>query len=201
MLTVTALSVSPALQIQELFQLQICSRVSLYHHTLNICGCCSVAKLCLTLCDPMDCDTLGPPVLHYLPEFAQNQVHWISDATYPSHLLLPPLLLPSIFPSIRVFSTFASGGRSIGASASALVFPINVQGWFPLGLTGLIPLLSKGLSRLFSSITVQNLQFFGAQPSLWSDFHIYTWLLEKIRALTIPTLTYCMIILCFLLSQ
>ena len=74
---------------------------------------------------------------------------------------------------------FASGGQSIGASASALVFPVNVQGWSPLGLTGLISLLSKGLLRLFSSTTVQTLQFFGAQPSLWSDFHIYTWLLGK----------------------
>ena len=85
----------------------------------------------------------------------------------------------SVSGSFPVSQLFASGGQSIGASASALVFPVNVQGWFPLGLTGLISLLSKGLLRLFSSTTVQNLQFFGAQPSLWSDFHIYTWLLEK----------------------
>ena len=66
--------------------------------------CCSVTKLCLTLCDPMDCSTLGFPVLHYLPEFAQTHVHWVSDAIQPSHPLLPPSLpLLSIFPSIRVF--------------------------------------------------------------------------------------------------
>ena len=66
--------------------------------------CCSVAKLCPTLCDPMDCSTPGFPVLHYLPEFAQTHVHSVS--LLPNHLLLyrPLLLLPSIFPSIRVFS-------------------------------------------------------------------------------------------------
>ena len=74
---------------------------------------------------------------------------------------------------------FASGGQSIGVSASASVLPMNIQGWFPLGLTGWISLLSKGLSRVFSSTTVQKHQFFGAQPSLRSNCHIHTWLLEK----------------------
>ena len=63
--------------------------------------CCSVAKSCLTLCDPMDCSTPGSPVLHYLPKLAQTHVHWVSDAIQPSHHLL---LLSSIFLSIRVFS-------------------------------------------------------------------------------------------------
>ena len=77
----------------------------------------------------------------------------------PNHLILyhPLLLLPSIFPSIRSFlmsQFFTSGGQSIGVSASASVLPMNIQGWFPLGLTGLIPLLSKGLSRVFCSTTV-----------------------------------------------
>ena len=71
------------------------------------------------------------------------------------------------------------GGPSIGASASASVFPMNIQDWFPLGLTGLISLQSKGLSRVFSSTTVPKHQFFSTQPSLWSNSHIYTWLLEK----------------------
>ena len=65
----------------------------------------------------------------------------------------------------------------IGASAS--VFPMNIQDWFPLGWTGLISLQPKGLSRVFSSTTVQNHQFFGTQLSLWSNSHIHTWLLEK----------------------
>ena len=72
-----------------------------------------------------------------------------------------------------------SGGQSIGASASASVFPMNSQSWFPLGLTGLISLQSKGLSRVFSNTTVWKHQFFGAQPSLWSNSHTRTWLLEK----------------------
>ena len=74
---------------------------------------------------------------------------------------------------------FKSGGQSIGASASASVLPMNIQDWFPLGLTGLISLQSKGLSRIFSNTTVQKHQFFGTQLSLWSNFHIHTWLLEK----------------------
>ena len=74
---------------------------------------------------------------------------------------------------------FASGGQSIGASASASVFAMNIQDWFPLGLTGLISLQSKGLSRVFSSTTVQKHQFFGAKLSLWSNSHIHTWLLEN----------------------
>ena len=71
-------------------------------------------------------------------------------------ILCHPLLLPSIFPSISVFQLFASDGQGIGASVSASVLPMNIQGWFPLGLIGLISLLSKGLSRVFSSTTVWN---------------------------------------------
>ena len=79
-----------------------------------------------------------------------------------NHLILchPLLLLPSIFPSIMVFSNepALSGGQSIGASASASVLPMNIQGWFPSGLTGLISLLSNGLSRIFSGTTIQKHQ-------------------------------------------
>ena len=73
--------------------------------------------------------------------------------------------------SFPVSWLFASGGQSIGASASASVFPMNIQGWFPVGLTGLISLLSKGLSRVFSSTTIQKHQFFTTQPSIWSNFY------------------------------
>jgi len=69
---------------------------------------------------------------------------------------------------------FTSGGQSIGVSASASVLPMNIQDWFPLGLTGLISLQSKGLSRVFSNTTVQKHQFFSAQLSLWSNSHIHT---------------------------
>ena len=96
-----------------------------------------------------------------------------------NHLILchSLLLFSSIFPSIRTFSNELVLPSGIGASASVL--PMNVQGWFPLGLTGLIFLQPKGLSRVFSSTTVQKHQFFNAQPSLWSSPYIHTWLQEK----------------------
>ena len=81
--------------------------------------------------------------------------------------------------SFPVNHFFTSGGQSIGVLASASVLPMNVQDWFPLGWTGWIFLQSKGLSRVFSSTTVQKHQFFGAQLSLYSISHIHTWLLEK----------------------
>ena len=74
---------------------------------------------------------------------------------------------------------FESGCQSIGASASASVLPMNIQDWFPLGLTGLISLLSMGLWKVFPDITVQKYQFFSAQLSLWSNPHIHKWLLEN----------------------
>ena len=108
----------------------------------------------------------------------------IESVMRSNHLILchPLFLPPSIFPSIRVFSNeslFASGGQSIGVSASTSVLPMNTQDWSSLGWTGWISLQSKGLSRVFSNITVQKHQFLGAQPSLWSNSHIRTWLLEK----------------------
>ena len=93
-----------------------------------------------------------------------------------NHLILycPLLLLPSIFPSIRVFSNeLESSGQCIEALASASALPINIQDWFPLGLTGLISLQSRGLSRVFSSTTVWKHQFFDIQPSLRSNSHSY----------------------------
>ena len=69
----------------------------------NIC-CCLVTKLCLTLCDPMDCSMPGFPDLRYLPDFAQTHVHWVDDAIQPPHALLYFLLLPSVFHSIKSFS-------------------------------------------------------------------------------------------------
>ena len=77
--------------------------VCLQPRRTEIC-CYSVAWLCLTLCDPVDCNTPGFPVLHHLWEFAQTHVHWIGDSIQPSHPLLPLLFLPSIFPSIWIFS-------------------------------------------------------------------------------------------------
>ena len=89
---------------------------------------------------------------------------------------------PQSFPGSGSFPMswfFTSGGQSIGALVSASVLPIDIWGWFPLGLTGLISLLSKGFLRGFFSTTVQMYQFFNTQPSLWFNIHIHTWLLEK----------------------
>ena len=98
-------------------------------------------------------------------------------------LLHPLLLLPSIIPSIRVFSNASVlhiRCQSIGASALASVLPMSIQDWFPLGSSGLISLLSRGLSRVFSNTTVQEHQFFGAQLSFRSNCYVHTWLLEKL---------------------
>ena len=129
----------------------------------------SVAQSCL--CDPMNHSTPGLPVHHQLPESTQTHVHGVGDATQPSHPLSPPS--PSTFNLSQHQSLFqwvgwlfTSGGQSIGVSASALVLPMNIQDWLPLGWTGWISLQSKGLSRVFSNTTVQKHQFFGAQLSL-----------------------------------
>ena len=119
-------------------------------------SCCSVAQSCPTLCSPVDCSRPGFPVLHQLLEFAQAHVHWVGDATQPSRPLSSLLLLLSIFPSIRVFSSESAfhirwpnyWSLSFSSSPSS-----ESQGWFPLGWTGWISLLSKGLSRVFSSAT------------------------------------------------
>ena len=81
--------------------------------------------------------------------------------------------------SFPVSQFFASGGQSIGVSASASVLPMNIQDWFPLGWTGWISLQSKKLLRVFSNTIVQKHQFFSTQLSLWSNFNIHTWLLDK----------------------
>ena len=128
---------------------------------------------------PMDCSMPGFPVLHYLPEFAQTHVHRVSDAI--SSPVAPFSSCLQSFPASGSFpmsQLFASDGWSIGASASALVLPMNIQDWLPLGFTGLISLQSKGLSRVFPNTTDQK-HVFGFQPSLWSNPHIHTWLLEK----------------------
>ena len=81
--------------------------------------------------------------------------------------------------SFPISQFFTSGGQSIRVSASASVLPMNIQDWFPLGFTGFISLQSKELLRVFFNTAVQSHQFFSAQPSLWSSFHIHIWLLEK----------------------
>ena len=132
-----------------------------------------------TLCDPMDWN---------MPRFM-----FLASVMPSSHLILwrPLLLLPSIFPSIGDFTNVSSvhirwlyqcvicSHQMTGASASACVLPVNIQGWSPLRLTGLISLQSKGLSGVFSSTTVRRHQFFGVLPSLWSNSQSRTWPLGR----------------------
>ena len=99
------------------------------------------------LCDRIDCSMPGSSVLRYLPELAQLPVHWVSDVIQLSHPVSLLSIWPQSFPASVSFLMswlFASGGWSIGASASAAVLPMNIQGWFPLGLTGLISLAIQG---------------------------------------------------------
>ena len=118
--------------------------IRVHNHSSLTNASCSIAKLCLTLCNPMDCSTSGFPVHHQLPELMQTHVHWVSDAIQPSHPLLLPSFALNLFQhqagSFPMSWLFASGGQSIGVSASAAVLPMNIQGWFLLGLAGLISL-------------------------------------------------------------
>ena len=143
-----------------------------------------VQSLSLTLCDPMDCRTrTGFPGPSLSPRVDSNSCplsQWchpiISSSVIPFSSCLQSFPASGSFPMSQLF---ASGGKRIGASAAAAVLPMNIQDWFLLGLTGLISFQFKGLSRVLFNTTVQKYQFFSAQPSLWYNSHIYTWLLEK----------------------
>ena len=132
--------------------------------------CCSVAQSCLTLCKAHGLQHTRLACPSPSPGVCSNSSPWswwchptISSSVIPfSHLQSFPA--SGSFPMSQLFT---SGGQSIGASASVL--PVNIQGWFPLGLTGLISLLSKGFSRAFSNTTIWKHHFFGAQPYLWSN--------------------------------
>ena len=128
-----------------------------------------------------NCSMPGFPVLNQLLELAQTYVHWVGDAIQLSCPLSSPsppafsLFQHQSFPVSWLFTC----DHSIGVSASVSVLPMFVHGWFPLGLTSLIPLQSQGLWRVSSKTTVQKHQFFGTQLSLLSNSHIHTSLLEK----------------------
>ena len=148
------------------------------------CYCCSVSLSCFRLfVTPWTTACQAPlssSISQSLLKFMSIELVMLSN-----HRILckPLLLLPSIFPSIRVFSNESAlwplCGQSIGVSAFTSVFPMYAQDWFPLGWTGWISLQSRGLSRVFFNTAVQKHQFFSAQPSLWSNSHIRKWLLEK----------------------
>ena len=132
---------------------------------------------------PHEPENARPPCPSPAPRFYPNPCP-LSQWCHPTILssVIPFSFCPRSPPASGSFpmsQLFAWGGQSIGVSASASILPMNIQDWFSLGLTGLIALQSKGLSRVFSNTTAQKHQFFGTQPSLWSDSHIHTWQLEK----------------------
>ena len=140
-----------------------------FHLYVTVVQSLSRVRLFATLCTVALQASLSFTISRSLLKFM-----FIESVRPSNHLILchPLLLLLSIFPGIRAFPVswlFTSGGQSIGASASVSVLPMNTQGWFPLGLTGLISLLSKELLRVFSSTTARKHQFFCAQPSLCSN--------------------------------
>ena len=143
----------------------------------------SVTQSCLTL-RPHESQYARLPCPSPSPGVYQNSYplsRWCHPAISSSVITFSSCL--QSFPAFRSFpmSQFlASGGQTIEVSALASVLPMNNQNWFPLGLTALISLQSKGLSRVFSNTTIQKHQFFGTQLSLWSNSHIHIWLLEKL---------------------
>ena len=122
---------------------------SVTSNSLNSVQFSSAAQSCPTLCDSMNCLTAGLSVLHQLLELAQTHIHWVMMLT--NHDLVQH---QGFFPMSWLF---ASCGQSMGASASASVLPVNIQGWFPLGLTGLISLLSIKLWDTDSHLTCKTL--------------------------------------------
>ena len=146
----------------------------------------SLTEWCPTLCDTIDCSVPGFPQFLRLPLPPPR----VCPSLFPLNRWCHPTISPSItlffclqsFPASGSFPMnrlFAPSVQSIGNSASASVLLMSIQGWFPLRLTGLISLLSKRLSRVFSSATIWKHQFFGSLPSLLSSSHIHTWLLGR----------------------
>ena len=132
----------------------------------------------------MDCSTAGlsvPPEGSNLPKFVQVHVHCIRMPS--SHSSSDALFFcPQSFPASGTFpmsQLFASDDQNTGVSASAPVLPTSIQSWFPLRLTSLISLLSKGLSRVFSDTTVRRHQFFSTLPSLRFGSHNCLWPLGR----------------------
>ena len=146
----------------------------------TFCCCYSVAQSCPTL-RPHGLHHARFPCLSPSPRAYSNSCHGVGDAIQPSCPLLStsPAFNLSQDQSSLMSWLFASDGQSNGASTSASVFPMNIQGWFPLGLTGLISMQSRGLSRGLSSTTTRKYKLYGDQPSLWSSSQICAWLWRK----------------------
>ena len=147
--------------------------------------------LCVVAQSSVISNSLGPHGLQHIRLLCPSLSPGVCSNSCPLNQWCHPTVSSSVIPFSSCLQTFPasgsfpvsqlsiSGDQSIRTSASALVHTMNIQSWFPLGLTCLISLLPKGLSRVFSGTIVRKHQFFCAQPSLWSSSHIHTWLLEK----------------------
>ena len=135
----------------------------------------SVPQSCLTLCYPMECSLPGLPVHHQLPEFTQTHVHWVGDASQPSHPLSS--LSPPAFNLSQPQGLFqwVSSSHQV-AKVLEFQLPMNIQDWFPLGLTSLISLQAKGLSRVFSNTT--QVQSLGWEDALEKEIASYSSILS-----------------------
>ena len=127
----------------------------------------------------MNYSTPGFPVLHYHPEFAQTHVHWVNDAIQPPQPLSPPSPLALHLSHPQGLFHWVISSCQVARVLELKFQHQSFQGWFPSGLTGLISLQFKGLSRVLSSTTVWRHWLCIIQPSLWSKSHIHTWLLEN----------------------
>ena len=182
-----------------------------FYEYANICiyntGCCfcSVVKSYLTPCDPMDAASqafLSSTISQSLLKFMSIELVMLSN---PSFSAVPFSFCLTSFPapgSFQISWFFTLGGQRIGSLQSVLA--MNIQGWFPLGLTSLLYLQSKGFSEVFSSTTIQKHQYFSTQSSLWFNSHIHTWLPEKpqhwLYGLSLAKGCLCFLICCLGLS-
>ena len=144
--------------------------------------CCSFTKSCPTLW-PRGLQHGRLPCPSLSPRVCSNScpLSWWCHPTISSSVG-PFFSCPQFFPASRSFPVklaLCMRWPKYWSFSFSIILLLNIQGWFPLGLTGLISLQSKGLSRVFSNNTIQKHLFFSAQSSLWSSFHIHTWLLEK----------------------
>ena len=147
------------------------------NYEVDCCCWCSVTQSCSAFCNPMNCSMPGFHVLHYFPKFAQTHVHQVGDAIQLSCSQSSPS--PTAFNLSQPQGFFPSElalhirWPKDWAPASASVLPMNIKGWFPLALTGLISLPTKGLPEVFSKTPAQRNQFFGTQYFFFFFFFFY----------------------------
>ena len=136
------------------------------------CCCCSVTESCPIFCNPMDCSTPRFPCPSLFPRVCSNSCplsQWCHPTILSSVTPSPPA--PNLSQHQGLFQWVGSLHHVAKVLELQLQHPMNIQGWFPLGLTNLISLQSKGLTRVFSNTTVWKHRFFGAQLSLWSNYY------------------------------